>query len=213
VVYAVPGSPLVAERTVELLRADRRVSVTVEPALSFLDLAWARLGVDPLAAGVTLVDGQRFTVEAAGLSGPLLVAQCDTVDVLSAIKLSVDEAPPADVVVLQRLGLAEESLTSVAWDDLDRTVRPDHLTCLWIPELRPPVAAELMRFWELVRTLRERCPWDRQQTPRFAAPLPAGGGARGARRPRPPRRGGRPRGRRRGRRAGRPPLPRSSSTR
>ena len=35
-------------------------SVEIIPALSFLDLAWARLGVDPLAAGVRLVDGHRF---------------------------------------------------------------------------------------------------------------------------------------------------------
>ena len=60
VVYAVPGSPLVAERTVELLRADDRVEVTVVPALSFLDLAWAALGIDPLAEGVRLVDADAF---------------------------------------------------------------------------------------------------------------------------------------------------------
>ena len=65
IVYAVPGSPFVAERTVELLRCDSRVEVVIEPALSFLDLAWARLGVDPLAAGVRLVDGHRFATEAA----------------------------------------------------------------------------------------------------------------------------------------------------
>ncbi|MEI6701803.1 MAG: SAM-dependent methyltransferase, partial [Actinomycetota bacterium] len=35
VVYAVPGSPLFAERTVELLLHDPRVTVTIEPALSF----------------------------------------------------------------------------------------------------------------------------------------------------------------------------------
>ena len=60
VVYAVPGSPLVAERTVDLLRADGRVDVTVVPALSFLDLAWVALGVDPLAEGVRLVDASAF---------------------------------------------------------------------------------------------------------------------------------------------------------
>jgi len=74
VVYAVPGSPLVAERTVELLRADERVDITVVPSLSFLDLAWERLGIDPLTAGVRLVDGARFITEAAGERGPLLVA-------------------------------------------------------------------------------------------------------------------------------------------
>src|SRR5581483_2939910 len=88
ILYAVPGSPLVAERTVELLRADDRVDVDVVAGLSFLDLAWASLGVDPVAAGVRVVDGRRFGVEAAGERGPLLVAQCDAKDVLSDIKLS-----------------------------------------------------------------------------------------------------------------------------
>ncbi len=82
VTYAVPGSPAVAERTVELLVAratdDPTLVVEVVAALSFLDLAWTRLGVDPVAQGVRVVDGQRFEVEAAGERGPLLVAQCDS---------------------------------------------------------------------------------------------------------------------------------------
>src|SRR5919202_1571328 len=90
VLYAVPGSPVVAERTVELLLADDRVDVALVPALSFLDLAWARLALDPVRAGVRLVDGHRFAVEAAGERGPLLVVQCDTRQVLSDIKLSLD---------------------------------------------------------------------------------------------------------------------------
>ncbi len=163
VLYAVPGSPVVAERTVELLLADERVDVEVLPSLSFLDLAWARLGVDPVALGARLVDGRRFEVEAAGERGPILVGQCDQPHVLSAIKLSMDDGPEA-VVVLQRLGLPDESVRTVAWDDLDRDVVPDHLTSLWIPELGQPVAAELSRFHELVRTLRAECPWDREQT-------------------------------------------------
>ena len=40
------------------------------PVLSFLDLAWARLGIDPVGAGVRLIDGHRFAVEAAGQTGP-----------------------------------------------------------------------------------------------------------------------------------------------
>ena len=162
VLYAVPGSPVVAERTVELLLADPRVEVDVLPALSYLDLAWARLGVDPVALGARLVDGRRFEVEAAGERGPLLVGQCDQAHVLSDIKLSLDDGP--EVVVLQRLGLPGESVRRVAWDDLDRVVAPDHLTSLWIPELPEPVAGEVARFHQLVRTLRAECPWDREQT-------------------------------------------------
>ncbi len=162
VLYAVPGSPVVAERTVELLLADDRVATAVLPALSFLDLAWARLGVDPVALGVRLVDGRRFEVEAAGERGPLLVGQCDQRHVLSDIKLAVDDGP--EVVVLQRLGLPDESVRTVAWDELDRVVDPDHLTSLWLPQLAEPVATELERFHQLVRRLRAECPWDAEQT-------------------------------------------------
>ncbi|MGH9264388.1 MAG: MazG nucleotide pyrophosphohydrolase domain-containing protein, partial [Acidimicrobiales bacterium] len=164
VLYAVPGSPLVAERTVELLRQDERVAVQVVPALSFLDLAWAALGVDPLAEGVRVVDGRRFAVEAAGERGPLLVAQCDTRQVLSDVKLSTEDL--GEVTVLQRLGLPDQSVTTVAWADLDKEVEPDHLTSLWLPAAAPPVAREVARFDQLVHTLRQRCPWDREQTHR-----------------------------------------------
>lgn len=169
VLYAVPGSPVVAERTVELLRdasADGSIELDVMPALSFLELAWARLAIDPVAEGVRVVDGHRFAVEAAGERGPLLVGQCDSKMVLSEIKLAVDDPPQRPVVVLQRLGLPDEAVIEVMWSDLDRTVEPDHLTSVFVPELAAPVAVELARFDELVRTLRERCPWDREQTHR-----------------------------------------------
>ncbi len=165
VVYGVPGSPVVAERTVQLLRmraAAVDVALEVVPALSFLDLVWDRLGVDPVAKGVRLVDGHRFAIEAAGERGPLLVAQTDSSCTLSDVKLSVEEGPV--VTVLQRLGLPDERVFEVAWDELDRSVDADHLTTLWVPRLAAPVASELQRLSATVRSLRERCPWDREQT-------------------------------------------------
>lgn len=166
VLYAVPGSPVVAETTVELLLADARVEVVLVPAMSFVDLAWIRLGVDPHARGARIVDGHRFDHQAAGERGPLLVSQCHSVAVLSNIKLSLDcdaDHLP-DVTVLQRLGSTDESITVVAWNDLDRVVTPDHLTSLWIPELAVPVAGELVQLQDTMRTLRMDCPWDAQQT-------------------------------------------------
>ncbi len=164
--YAVPGSPLVLERTVELLRqaaASRRVEIELLPAMSFLDVAWSRLDVDPVEAGVRLVDGHAFATAAAGQTGPLLVAHCHASHVLSDIKLAVDE-PPRTVLVLQRLGLADEAVFEVEWAELDREVDADHLTSIYIPEMAEPVAVEFARFDELVRVLREQCPWDREQT-------------------------------------------------
>jgi len=169
VAYAVPGSPTVAERTVVLLSRHPRVvsgevAVAVHPSVSFLDIAFARLGVDPVDAGVRLVDAEQFALEAAGERGPLLVAQCWSRQVLSEVKLAVDEAPSEPVTVLHHLGLADEWIGEVAWEELDRSFAPDHLTSLWIPKLAAPVAAELVALDELVHTLRQRCPWDQRQT-------------------------------------------------
>lgn len=168
VLYAVPGSPLILERTVALLRRDDRIECTVHPAMSFLDLAYDRLGIDPVEDGVQLVDGLQFATQAAGHSGPLLVAHTHAQWVLSEMKLAVDDPDSIDrlgeVVILQRLGTAEESITTVAWEDLDRAVVADHLTSVYIAHLAAPVGAEYVRFHQLARVLRERCPWDIEQT-------------------------------------------------
>ena len=168
----------------------------VHPAVSFLDLAFARLGVDPVAAGVRLVDAERFAVDAAGERGPLLVAQCWSrrCSPTSSCRWSAPEAP---VTVLHHLGLADEQVREVAWEDLDRSFDPDHLTSLWVPALAAPVAAELVALDELVQTLRAAVPVGPEPDPRLARPPPARGVLRGAR-------GHRRRGRR-GRR-GRPPA-------
>lgn len=168
VAYAVPGSPFVAERTVAMLSDDPRVSVRVLPAPSFLDLAWARLGVDPLSQGVRLVDASSFGVEAAGDRGPLLVAQAHSRALLSQVKLAVEDAgsepPGLSATLLHHLGLPDEVVAEVPWADIDRTLEPDHLTSLWVPRLASPVAGELSRLVELARVLRAKCPWDMVQT-------------------------------------------------
>ena len=55
-------------------------------------------------------------------------------------------------------------MTSVPWAELDRSIEPDHLTCLYIPHLGEPVGHEWSGSTGIVRRLREECPWDRQQT-------------------------------------------------
>jgi len=164
ILYAVPGSPLILERTVQLLHDDPRVKCTVHPAMSFLDLAYARLGIDPVESAVTLIDGHNFAAAAAGHSGPLLVAHTHANWVLNDIKLAVENATgDEEVTILARLGSADESITHCTWAELDRTIAADHLTCLYIPRLGAPVAAELVRLHQLTRVLREKCPWDQEQ--------------------------------------------------
>jgi tetrapyrrole methylase family protein/MazG family protein len=171
-VYAVPGSPGIAERAVGILRraADAgEIDLEVVPGLSFADLAWARLGVDPMATGARVIDG-RDLERAAGLGGALLIAQCDTRFVLSDVKLALLEvaAPDLEVVVLQRLGLPDEAVSHVPLEDLDRVVEPDHLTTLFVDLGTAAIAGEMARLVALAEVLRGPggCPWDAEQTHR-----------------------------------------------
>ena len=174
VLYAVPGSPLVLERSVRTLRADDRVDVLLVPAMSFLDVVWARLGIDPIEEGVRLVDGHEFATAAAGETGPMLVAHTHANWVLSDIKLSVDDPDgrldDTPVVLLQSLGTPDERITATTWAAMDHTIRADHLTSLYIPALGVAAGQGYVRFHQLARTLREQCPWDIDQTHRSLVP-------------------------------------------
>jgi tetrapyrrole methylase family protein/MazG family protein len=167
VLYAVPGSPSVLERTVQLLVNDSPddVNVVVLPAMSFLDCAWTALGIDPIDTSVRLVDGHRFATEAAGERGPLLVAHCHANWVLSDVKLAAESEPgDTPVVLLHHLGLPDEEIVRTTWAEMDHVIEADHLTSLWIPQLAAPVANEMAKVHALARTLREECPWDQEQT-------------------------------------------------
>lgn len=165
VALAVPGSPAVGERTVALLRRALGGRLVIVPGLSFAELAWTRLGVDP-TDGARVADGKALP--SALPAGPLLVSHCHSRLVLSDVKLALSErlAPEAPVTVLQRLGLPDEAVTTVPLSELDRAVEPDHLTAVFV-DLPPggPGAA-----WERLVGLIERlrapggCPWDAEQT-------------------------------------------------
>jgi tetrapyrrole methylase family protein/MazG family protein len=173
VVYAVPGSPAVAERTVALLRADPSVDVELVAGVSFADLAWVRLGVDPMDGDARVVDGRAIeaspSAEPVELAGRLLVAQCDNRFVLSDVKLALLEhlGPDTPVTVLQRLGLPDELITVVALEELDRgAVVPDHLTSVFVDAGAVSAAREVVRLLQLTKRLRDPggCPWDAEQS-------------------------------------------------
>src|SRR5699024_2151844 len=59
VVYAVPGHPMLAEKTVQLLLAKEDVTVEVLGGQSYLDALFTTLKIDPID-GFQFVDGTSF---------------------------------------------------------------------------------------------------------------------------------------------------------
>lgn len=163
VVYAVPGSPSVAEHTVELLRShtevtNGRIELDVRPAMAFTDLCWNALGIDPMARAVTIVDALSLATQVVGLSGPLLVTQVHSDEVLEDVIAVLDDIAPERVTVLKGLGTAEKLVVDVEWADLRSSLAPDHLTTLWIPRLSEPLGASFTRLDESIRAVRNASP-------------------------------------------------------
>jgi tetrapyrrole methylase family protein/MazG family protein len=159
VLYIVPGSTVVAERTVELLGNRDDVSVLLEPAVSIIDLACATLQRDPMSSGLRVIDALASREMLRG-PGPLLVLQTYAPEVLATIASRL--ADTTKVTVLHHLGLNDEVVMTLSAKDLATFAGADHLTSLWIDELRTGGEAtdDLL---DLMRRLRRECPWDQEQ--------------------------------------------------
>jgi tetrapyrrole methylase family protein/MazG family protein len=163
VAYAVPGSPLVGERSVVLIReaaALAGVVVEIAPGESFLPLVLERAGVDPLERGLQVLDG-RCLPEPLLLHLPTVIAQVDTAVVLYEVRDALLRLLPPEtpVTCLADLGSPEEQVESLALSDLGAGHAGRRVSLFLDPV--PP-------GWPgLVQTnarLRGECPWDRRQT-------------------------------------------------
>ncbi len=173
VVYAVPGSPAVAEKTVGLIReaaAKAGLGVTVLPAMSFLDLLYTRLGLDPVE-GLTVTDAADIGRLPPDIGTALVVTQVYNARVASDAKLSLMEIYPDDfpVTVARNLGLADEEVRTVPLYELDRLPVIDHLTSVYLPP--PPrrtTAFSLDPVVDVMARLRSPggCVWDLEQNHR-----------------------------------------------
>jgi tetrapyrrole methylase family protein / MazG family protein len=159
VLYVVPGSPAVAERTVELLRLRVEIDTIIEPAVSVIDVACASLGRDPMANGLRIVDALSSSELLRG-PGPLLILQTYSPEVLATVASRLPDVTM--VTVLHHLGLDDEVIAAFSAKELTAFVDADHLTSLWIDELRTGGEAtdDLL---DLMRLLRRECPWDQEQ--------------------------------------------------
>lgn len=169
-VYAVPGSPLVAEKTVTLIRnlaAEQGVSLTIIPGMSFLEVLYTRLGVDPIE-GLTVLDAADVPELPSELTTALVVTQVYNNYVASEVKLALMDHYPDDyeVVVVKDLGLPEEKIIKVPLFELDRIHGIDHLTSLYVP--RKPLRQRFVLdpIVDIMARLRspEGCIWDVEQT-------------------------------------------------
>ena len=153
VVYAVPGSPLVAERTVVLLREQAKaqgIKLVIKPSMSFLDLAYVELGIDPIA-GLRIIDAQDFGAVADAGQYPLMITQVYSQLVASDLKIALMDAldDEYEIYFLRNLGLPDGECRPIKLYELDWQEHIDHLTSVYVPPLPEGEAvAGIMEFGE-----------------------------------------------------------------
>ncbi|GAB2718712.1 nucleoside triphosphate pyrophosphohydrolase [Paenibacillus thermoaerophilus] len=173
IVYAVPGHPMVAERTVQLLRERcpaAGIAFEIAGGESFLDQAFVRLGFDPIE-GFQLLDAASLKPDLLRPELHTLIGQVYDAMTASDVKLALMELYPDDyeVVAGHALGVpGEERIDRVPLYELDRLPHYGNLSLVWVPrtdnaDLR---VRRFERLREIVEILRspEGCPWDREQT-------------------------------------------------
>lgn len=173
VVYAVPGHPMVAEYTAQLLKERcprERISLSLLGGESFLDQAFLRFGFDPIE-GFQLLDATSLSRYSLNPRLHTIIGQVYDTLTASDVKLSLMEAYPDDyrVVIGHSLGVAgAERIEEVELHELDHLKGYGNLSLVWVPRSEEDriYYRSFGRLHEIVQILRspEGCPWDREQT-------------------------------------------------
>ncbi|ETI70700.1 bifunctional methyltransferase/pyrophosphohydrolase YabN [Neobacillus vireti] len=172
VIYAVPGHPLVAERTVQLLLEygpKEEVEITIGGGQSFLDALFASLKIDPVE-GFQLLDGTALASSQLQIDQHIIISQVYDQFVASNVKLTLMEKLPDDyqVYIVTAAGSKKEHIEKLPLYELDRNISINNLTSVYVP----PVTEEeilLKNFSKLCAIISELrgpngCPWDKEQT-------------------------------------------------
>ena len=172
IMYAVPGHPLVAEQTVQLLIAaadEGKIKLVIEGGQSFLDPIFGALKIDPIE-GFQLLDGTSFSMHDINMRQHILIAQVYDTFSASEVKLTLmekydDEYP---VTVVTAAGSAQEQIVTVPLYELDQSVEVNNLTTVYVPPVKSQEEAlkDWTTFRQIIATLRgpNGCPWDQKQT-------------------------------------------------
>lgn len=171
VVYAVPGHPLVAEKSVELItaKAGKDIQVRIIPALSFIDVIISALGIDPVN-GLKIIDGLSTRYQKPDKNCGNIITQVYDRLVASEVKLMLMEYYKDDfeIYVVRAAGVeGQEHIEKIPLFELDRLEWVDYLTSIYVPsameEARYKSFDDLVALMETLRS-ENGCPWDKEQT-------------------------------------------------
>jgi len=137
IVYAVPGHPMVAEKSVQLLLENKAgISIEIKGGKSFLDDLFQAVKIDPVE-GFQLVDALDLNQDELVASQHIIVMQVFNEYIASEVKLTLMEKYPDEHVValVHEAGSKNEKVDWLPLFELDRMEGVHNLTSLYVPPL------------------------------------------------------------------------------
>lgn len=168
IVYAVPGHPMLAEQTVQLLLKNTEVKVEIIGGQSFLDDLFSALKIDPIE-GFQFLDATSFERQQVQYQQHLVFCQVYDRFIASEIKLTLleDLPPEYPVYIVEAAGSVQEKINKISLVELDQQITLSNLTSLYIPPIeKEKLNHQFFRLKEVITRLRGPggCPWDQKQT-------------------------------------------------
>lgn len=169
-VYAVPGHPLVAEKSVTLLLRlceEKGIESKLMPSVSFIDAVIESLKLDPIE-GVKIVDAFDIKDQIMDKRIGMVITQVYNKFIASETKLALCEyyKDDTDIIFVRAAGVEGlESIRTIKLYDLDRQEDIDYLTSIYIPK-KPDETKDFQDLLSVMETLRgeDGCMWDLEQT-------------------------------------------------
>lgn len=168
IIYAVPGHPMLAEQTVQLLLENDELDVSILGGQSFLDDLFRVLRIDPID-GFQFVDATSFNRNGLNYQQHLIFCQVYDSFIASEVKLSLleDLPPEHPVTVVCAVGSEKESIETIPLVELDHYSKVSNLTSVYVPPVQEEqLNHQFFRLKEVISVLRgpNGCPWDKKQT-------------------------------------------------
>lgn len=169
-IYAVPGHPLVAEKSVinliELCK-ENNIQYEVLSAVSFVDAMMEALQVDPIE-GVKIIDAFDMKNQILDKRVGTIITQVYNNFIASEVKLRLLEGYEDDteIIFVRAAGVEGlESIRKIPLYELDWQEDIDYLTSIYIPKDLGN-KKDFQDLLDIIETLRNPggCPWDREQT-------------------------------------------------
>ncbi|MDF2502965.1 MAG: MazG family protein [Clostridium sp.] len=169
IVYAVPGHPLVAEKSVNILLKlckNKKVKTNILPAVSFIDAVMESLEIDPIE-GIKVIDAFDVKNQIMDKRIGTIITQVYNNFIASEVKITLLEyyKDDTEIYFVRSAGIKEdESIRKIALYELDRQQDIDYLTSIYIPKDLDNTKDfyDLLRIIDILRG-ENGCPWDKEQ--------------------------------------------------